>query len=182
MVELKAAVAGTDLGSTTAASRLRELQAPESTAIVISLRKVTIEGVLKDFLSVLDDVRSAREHDELSGGFKAVAEEIERVTSSTVWRRSASRVILRKRISTKHCCTRTLRHRRTDLRGVTAAGVPNRRSHSAARPGPDGEPGPSQCPESVEGPSTNSRPMLGRRALVKPDRRIGGGDSRAGDR
>ena len=44
-------------------------------------RKVTIEGVLRDFLSVLDDVRSAREHDELSGGFKAVAEEIERVTS-----------------------------------------------------------------------------------------------------
>jgi molecular chaperone GrpE len=44
-------------------------------------RKVTIEGVLKDFLSVLDDLRSAREHDELNGGFKAVAEEIERVTS-----------------------------------------------------------------------------------------------------
>jgi molecular chaperone GrpE len=44
-------------------------------------RKVTIEGVLRDFLSVLDDVRSAREHDELSGGFKAVAEEIERVTT-----------------------------------------------------------------------------------------------------
>ena len=40
-----------------------------------------IEGVLKDFLSVLDDVRSAREHDELNGGFKAVAEEIERVTA-----------------------------------------------------------------------------------------------------
>jgi molecular chaperone GrpE len=30
---------------------------------------------------VLDDVRSAREHEELNGGFKAVAEEIERVTS-----------------------------------------------------------------------------------------------------
>ena len=30
---------------------------------------------------MLDDVRSAREHEELSGGFKAVAEEIERVTS-----------------------------------------------------------------------------------------------------
>jgi molecular chaperone GrpE len=44
-------------------------------------RRVTIEGVLKDFLSVLDDVRSARDHEELSGGFKAVAEEIERVTS-----------------------------------------------------------------------------------------------------
>ena len=45
------------------------------------VRKVSIEGVLKDFLSVLDDVRSAREHEELNGGFKAVAEEIERVTS-----------------------------------------------------------------------------------------------------
>ena len=45
------------------------------------VRKVSIEGVLKDFLSVLDDVRSAREHDELNGGFKAVAEEIERVTA-----------------------------------------------------------------------------------------------------
>ena len=44
-------------------------------------RKVTIEGVLKDLLSVLDDVRSAREHDELIGGFKAVADEIERITS-----------------------------------------------------------------------------------------------------
>jgi molecular chaperone GrpE len=44
-------------------------------------RKVTIEGVIKDFLSVLDDVRSAREHQELTGGFKAVAEEIERVTA-----------------------------------------------------------------------------------------------------
>ncbi len=44
-------------------------------------RKVTIEGVLKDFLSVLDDVRSAREHEELTGGFKAVAEEVQRVTA-----------------------------------------------------------------------------------------------------
>jgi len=44
-------------------------------------RKVTIEGVLKDFLPVLDDVRSAREHEELTGGFKAVAEEVERITT-----------------------------------------------------------------------------------------------------
>jgi molecular chaperone GrpE len=36
--------------------------------------------VLKDFLSVLDDLRSARDHEELTGGFKAVAEEVERVT------------------------------------------------------------------------------------------------------
>jgi len=44
-------------------------------------RNSGIESVLKDFLSVLDDIRSAREHDELSGGFKAVAEELERVST-----------------------------------------------------------------------------------------------------
>jgi molecular chaperone GrpE len=44
-------------------------------------RKVAIEGVLKDFLNVLDDVRSAREHGELTGGFKAVADELERITT-----------------------------------------------------------------------------------------------------
>jgi len=42
-------------------------------------RKAGIESVLKDILPVLDDLRSAREHEELSGGFKAVADEIERV-------------------------------------------------------------------------------------------------------
>jgi len=45
------------------------------------VRKVAIEGVLKDFLNVLDDVRSAREHGELTGGFKAVADELERITT-----------------------------------------------------------------------------------------------------
>ncbi|HEY5784644.1 MAG TPA: nucleotide exchange factor GrpE [Microlunatus sp.] len=44
-------------------------------------RKSGIEAVLKDLMSVLDDVRSAREHGELSGGFKAVADELERVTA-----------------------------------------------------------------------------------------------------
>jgi molecular chaperone GrpE len=44
-------------------------------------RKAGIESVLKDFLSVLDDLRSAREHEELSGGFKAVADEVERVAA-----------------------------------------------------------------------------------------------------
>ena len=36
--------------------------------------------MLKDLLPVLDDIRSAREHDELTGGFKAVADEVERIT------------------------------------------------------------------------------------------------------
>ncbi len=44
------------------------------------IRKATIEGMLKDLLNVLDDIRSAREHDELTGGFKAVADEVERIT------------------------------------------------------------------------------------------------------
>lgn len=43
------------------------------------VRTSGIESVLKDFLSVLDDIRSAREHEELTGGFKAVAEEVERI-------------------------------------------------------------------------------------------------------
>lgn len=42
-------------------------------------RKGGIEAVLKDLMSVLDHIGSAREHGEVTGGFKAVAEEIERV-------------------------------------------------------------------------------------------------------
>ena len=43
-------------------------------------RKVGIESMLKDLLSVLDDLRSAREHGELTGAFKAVGDEVERIT------------------------------------------------------------------------------------------------------
>jgi molecular chaperone GrpE len=43
-------------------------------------RKVTVESMVKDLLPVLDDIRSARDHDELTGGFKAVADEIDRIT------------------------------------------------------------------------------------------------------
>jgi len=44
-------------------------------------RKVALEGFVKDLLPVLDDVRSAREHGELAGVFKAVGDEVERLTS-----------------------------------------------------------------------------------------------------
>ncbi|MFT4167148.1 MAG: nucleotide exchange factor GrpE [Microlunatus sp.] len=44
-------------------------------------RKGGIEAVLKDLMSVLDDIRSAREHEELTGGFKAVADEVERIAT-----------------------------------------------------------------------------------------------------
>jgi molecular chaperone GrpE len=43
-------------------------------------RTLGVEAVLKDLLSVLDDLRSAREHGELTGAFKAVGDEIERIT------------------------------------------------------------------------------------------------------
>ena len=46
-----------------------------------AVRASGIESVLRDLLSVLDDIRSAREHEELTGGFKAVAEEIERIAT-----------------------------------------------------------------------------------------------------
>jgi molecular chaperone GrpE len=45
------------------------------------VRRAGIEGVLKDLLSVLDDLRSAREHGELTGAFKAVGDEVERITT-----------------------------------------------------------------------------------------------------
>jgi molecular chaperone GrpE len=44
-------------------------------------RKNAIESVVKDLLPVLDDLRSARDHEELTGGFKAVGDEIERITT-----------------------------------------------------------------------------------------------------
>jgi molecular chaperone GrpE len=44
-------------------------------------RKGAIEGVLKDLLPVLDDIRSAREHGELTGAFKAVGDEVTRITA-----------------------------------------------------------------------------------------------------
>ena len=40
-----------------------------------------IETVMTDLLEVLDDLRAARQHEDLSGGFKAVAEEIEKITT-----------------------------------------------------------------------------------------------------
>jgi molecular chaperone GrpE len=43
-------------------------------------RKTAVESVLKDLLAVLDDIRSAGEHGELTGAFKAVGDEVVRVT------------------------------------------------------------------------------------------------------
>ena len=43
-------------------------------------RQGGIEAVVLDLLPVLDSIEAAREHDELTGGFKLVAEELERLT------------------------------------------------------------------------------------------------------
>ena len=40
-----------------------------------------IESVVLDLLPVLDSIEAAREHDELTGGFKLVADELERLTA-----------------------------------------------------------------------------------------------------
>lgn len=45
------------------------------------IRETAVANVLTNLLPVLDDIGRAREHDELTGGFKAVAEELERVTA-----------------------------------------------------------------------------------------------------
>jgi molecular chaperone GrpE len=44
-------------------------------------RKTGEESVLKDLLGVLDDIRSAGEHGELAGAFKAVGDEVVRVSA-----------------------------------------------------------------------------------------------------
>ena len=44
-------------------------------------RQGGIEVVVLDLLPVLDSVEAAREHDELTGGFKLVAEELEKITA-----------------------------------------------------------------------------------------------------
>lgn len=44
-------------------------------------RQGGIESVITDLLAVLDDLRSARAHEDLTGGFKLVAEEIEKVAA-----------------------------------------------------------------------------------------------------
>jgi molecular chaperone GrpE len=44
-------------------------------------RQGGVEAVVLDLLPVLDSIEAAREHDELTGGFKLVAEELERLTA-----------------------------------------------------------------------------------------------------
>ena len=45
------------------------------------MRDLAIGGVLTELLPVLDDLDRARQHGELEGGFKAVAEQIERIVT-----------------------------------------------------------------------------------------------------
>jgi molecular chaperone GrpE len=45
-------------------------------------RQATVASVLTSLLPVLDDIGRAREHEELSGGFKAVADSLERTVTS----------------------------------------------------------------------------------------------------
>lgn len=44
-------------------------------------RQAGVESVLTDLMPVLDSISLARQHDDLSGGFKLVADELEKVSS-----------------------------------------------------------------------------------------------------
>jgi molecular chaperone GrpE len=46
-----------------------------------AVRELALAGVLSELLPVLDDIGRAREHDELTGGFKAVADALESATA-----------------------------------------------------------------------------------------------------
>jgi molecular chaperone GrpE len=45
-------------------------------------RQASVAAVLTSLLPVLDDIGRAREHDELTGGFKAVADSLERIVTA----------------------------------------------------------------------------------------------------
>jgi molecular chaperone GrpE len=47
----------------------------------IAVREQALANVLAELLPILDDIGRAREHDELSGGFKSVAESLESATA-----------------------------------------------------------------------------------------------------
>ena len=92
--------------------------------------------MLKDLLSVLDDLRSAREHGELTGGFKAVADEVERITGKYGLETFGEKgdpfdPHIHEALLHAHADG----HRRPDLRGDPAARLQGRRPDPAARPG-----------------------------------------------
>jgi len=47
----------------------------------VAMRELALAGVLAELLPVLDNIGRAREHDELTGGFKAVADALESATA-----------------------------------------------------------------------------------------------------
>ena len=111
-------------------------------------RKVALEGFVKDFLPVLDDVRSAREHGELTGAFKAVGEAGRADDRpSTGWRASATKgdpfdphiheALMQ--VPAGGC-------RRTDLRRDPAARLPDRRAGAAPGAGRGGRAGRRRGP------------------------------------
>lgn len=46
----------------------------------VTVREIAVAAILENLLPVLDDIGRAREHEELVGGFKSVAESLEQVT------------------------------------------------------------------------------------------------------
>ena len=65
-------------------------------------------SVLSAMLPVLDDLDRAREHGELEGGLKAVADSLERIVAAHGLVKFGRPVTRSTRASTRRCCTRTL--------------------------------------------------------------------------
>ena len=106
---------------------------------------------------MLDDIRSAREHDELTGGFKAVADEIERITGkygleSFGEKGDAFDPHIHEALLHAHADG----DRRPDLRGDPAAGLPDRRPGPAAGPGRRGR-AASPTPRRPSRPDADGR-------------------------
>jgi len=47
----------------------------------VTVREIAVAGLLENLLPVLDDIGRAREHEELTGGFKSVGESLETVVA-----------------------------------------------------------------------------------------------------
>ncbi|NED84081.1 nucleotide exchange factor GrpE, partial [Streptomyces sp. SID11233] len=47
----------------------------------VAVKELAVANLLSEVLPVLDDIGRAREHEELTGGFKSVADSLESITA-----------------------------------------------------------------------------------------------------
>ena len=67
----------------------------------VAVKEIAVANLLTELLPVLDDIGRAREHGELVGGFKSVAESLETVAAKMGCSSSARRASPSTRLSTR---------------------------------------------------------------------------------